>query len=174
MNYLDETACGFGMITKKSPVNCPGSFRGTSRTFISFRFGPLDRPFPRRLRRNRRPCCRCVSGLVLAAGGRLAAGAGDGLFQRVAGEHAEQHRQAVMHADFGQGIAHRPVDVLSCLVSPRITAPRQITAAYRPLAASSPATVGISNAPAPRPRRCVLRPLRERLACRSRLPASAR
>ena len=51
-------------------------------------------------------------GLVLAGGGGLAAGAGDGLFERVAGQHAEEHGQSVVDADLAQGRAHGPVDVL--------------------------------------------------------------
>ena len=55
---------------------------------------------------------RLAVGASLPVVAALAAGAGDRLFERVAGENAEQHRQPVVDADFAQGRAHRPVDVL--------------------------------------------------------------
>ena len=105
---------------------------------------------------DRRPCCRArPSAQSLPVVADVAAGAGDRLFERVAGEHAEQDRQAVVRR------RSRTAPVLtarlmcwSCVVSPRITAPRQITAS---VAAAGGQAVGhrweSRTRRAPRPRR---------------------
>ena len=62
-------------------------------------------------------------GGILARGGRLAtyptAGAGNGLFERVARKDAKEHGQPVLHTESAQGRAHGPVDVLvvGCLAA---------------------------------------------------------
>ena len=89
--------------------------------------------------------CRQMAHSPLVA--YVAAGAVDRLFERIAGQHAKQHRHAACDADLGQARAHGPVDVL---VVRRFAANDRPQAKHRRVAAAGgqpSATSGISNAP---------------------------